>query len=422
MPRINAGRLDDPEFEERVVLIKMIDKVCITGTGVVTALGFDTNTCFQNLCCNMESINTLDNEYLIDFPKKRMINITMPLPGENLKNNYGRACAMSMIAAQQALLEAQIDKKTNNVGLCIGTAAGNTGEFEKWYLDNHNYQLKNLEQKVKSNYPLCSITETISEKYNLTGIRTTISGACASGAIAIQTAFNWISNGLVDIVLCGGVDVWRPLAQISLSKYRLITSNVMKSFDINRNGMLIGEGAGFVILESEKSAVNRGVEMKAYLKGCGSSNDYNSLSGNDNSAKNTVLSMRKALSNAKLGVDDIDCLFANGIATQMSDQNEMMAINEMFQSRTKKEFYITTIKSGIGHILDASGAVNIAIAVETLCNQIVPPIKNLTNPDPSLIGILPSTATPCTIRNIMCSCASFSGYSVHMILGQEITK
>ncbi|MCI8610481.1 MAG: hypothetical protein HFH11_10240 [Dorea sp.] len=412
--------MDDLEFEERVVLINMIDKICITGTGVVTALGFDTNTCFQNLCCKMEAINELDDEYLIDFPKKRMINITTPLPNEDDKNNYGRACAMSMIAAQQALLEAQIDKKTNNVGVCIGTTSGNIGEFEKWYLDNHKHSLSNLEQKIQSNYPLCSITEAISDKYSLTGVRTTISGTCASGAVAIQTAFHWISSGFADIVLCGGVDVWRTLTQITLSKYRLITSNVMKSFDSNRDGMLIGEGAGFIILESEKSAKTRGVEIKAYLKGCGSSNDYKSLSENYSPAENTVLSMRKALLNAALEIDDIDCLFANGLATKISDSHEIIAINEVFQNRIKNEFYITTIKSGLGHILGASGAVNIAIAVETLCNQIVPPIKNLTNPDPSLVvGILPSAATPCTIKNIMCSCTSFSGYSIHMILGKE---
>lgn len=396
-------------------------KVYITGIGVVNAFGSGCDAFFQNLCLNRCAAANLLEDQLQDFFKKKAVLILDGKKDQSEKDRYGRACYFMMQAAKQAVSEAEIDSRTINkfrVGLCVGTAAGDTGDMESWYCANYRQPLTKRQSPQLKRYPLQNIADTIAEKYGISGPVVTVTAACASGALALETAYDWIKRDKVDIALCGGVDVFRPLAHFTLAKYRIMASEQFRPFDINREGILLGEGAGMLVLESYKTVKKRN-SAAVSIYGSGSSFDCFSLSGKDKSAQNIVSAMQNALSCAQMKPNQIDCILAHGIGTAVGDAAEMLAVNTVFSKNIENCIPVTAIKGAIGHTQGASGILNAIVAVEIIRRQVIPPIVNTIKTDPLLehMGVLAQPLS-CKVNTVMSNCLSFGGHASSLILGK----
>lgn len=398
-------------------------KVYITGIGVVNALGSGRDAFFQNLCLNRCAAANLPEDQLQDFFKKKAVRIPDEKKDQSEKDHYGRACYFMLQAAKQAVSEAEIDSgtiKKFRVGLCVGTAAGDTGDMESWYCaNNYRQPLTKRQSPQLKRYPLQNIADTIAEKYGISGPVVTVTAACASGALALETAYDWIKRDQVDIALCGGVDVFRLLAHFTLAKYRIMASEQFRPFDIDREGILLGEGAGMLVLESYKTVKKRNRAAAVSVYGTGSSFDCFSLSGKDKSAQNIVSAMHNALSCAQLKPNQIDCILAHGIGTVVGDAAEMSAVNAVFSKNRENCIPVTAIKGAIGHTQGASGILNAIVAVEIIRRQVIPPIVNTIKTDPLLehMGVLAQPLS-CKVNTVMANCLSFGGHASSLILGK----
>lgn len=397
-------------------------KVYITGIGVVNALGLGCDAFFQNLCLNRCAAANLPEEQLQDFFKKKAGLIPDEKKDPSEKDRYGRACYFMLQAAKQAVSEAEIDSgtiKKFRVGLCVGTAAGDTGDMENWYCANYWQPLTKRQSPQLKRYPLQNIADTIAEKYEISGPVVTVTAACASGALALETAYDWIKRDQVDIALCGGVDVFRLLAHFTLAKYRIMASEQFRPFDIDREGILLGEGAGMLMLESYETVKKRNKAAVVSIYGTGSSFDCFSLSGKDKSAQNIVSAMQNALSCAQLKPNQIDCILAHGIGTAVGDAAEMSAVNAVFSKNRENRIPVTAIKGAIGHTQGASGILNAIVAVEIIRRQVIPPIVNTIKTDPLLehMGVLTQPLS-CKVNTVMANCLGFGGHASSLILGK----
>ena len=357
------------------------------------------------------------------FFQKKAVRIPDEKKDQSEKDHYGRACYFMLQAAKQAVSEAEIDSgtiKKFRVGLCVGTAAGDTGDMESWYCaNNYRQPLTKRQSPQLKRYPLQNIADTIAEKYGISGPVVTVTAACASGALALETAYDWIKRDQVDIALCGGVDVFRLLAHFTLAKYRIMASEQFRPFDIDREGILLGEGAGMLVLESYKTVKKRNRAAAVSIYGTGSSFDCFSLSGKDKSAQNIVSAMHNALSCAQLKPNQIDCILAHGIGTVVGDAAEMSAVNAVFSKNRENCIPVTAIKGAIGHTQGASGILNAIVAVEIIRRQVIPPIVNTIKTDPLLehMGVLAQPLS-CKVNTVMANCLSFGGHASSLILGK----
>jgi len=208
-----------------------------------------------------------------------------------------------------------------------------------------------------------------------------VASACATGSHAIGEAMRMIERGHADVVLAGGTEA--ALTSLCLAAFRrmgaLSTEGVSRPFDARRDGFIMGEGAGVLVLEQEDHARARGATVYGRIVGYGASNDAFDMVQPDEGGLGALVAMRAALADADLVPDDIDFISAHGTSTPINDRIETIAIRELFGADAPP---ISSTKSAIGHLLGAAGATEALVCVETLRRGVMPPTINYEEPDP----------------------------------------
>jgi 3-oxoacyl-[acyl-carrier-protein] synthase II len=255
--------------------------------------------------------------------------------------------------------------------------------------------------------PLDRLTEILGDHYGLNGGRYTNCSACAAGAQAVGEAFRRLRDGTAEVVLAGAADsVLNPLALGGFSLLQILSTEndqpqrACRPFEATRQGTVLGEGAAFVVMETLERAQSRGARIYAEVLGYGSSLDAYRVTDPEPAGAGAALSMTRAMADAKLRPEQIDCINAHGTGTLKNDLAETMAIKQALGARAC-EIPITANKSMTGHLIAASGAVEAAASALTLFTGKVPPTINLARRDPQ-----------CDLDYVAEGCRDFNGLTV----------
>jgi 3-oxoacyl-[acyl-carrier-protein] synthase II len=271
-----------------------------------------------------------------------------------------------------------------------------------------------------------SVANHLADKFGTKGSPISLSTACASGASAIQLGVEAIRRGETDTALCIGSD--GSISPEALVRFSLLsalsTSNdnpqgAARPFSKNRDGFVMAEGAGALVLESYESAKARGAKILGVIEGCGEMADAFHRTRSSPDGKPIIGCILKALKDAGLAADDIDYVNAHGTGTPENDKMEHLGVSSVFGERMKS-VPISSNKSMIGHTLSAAGAVEAVFTLLTLQHQRVPPTINYLVPDPAIpLDVVPNQARDAQVRHAISNSFGFGGQNVSLVMGRE---
>ena len=265
----------------------------------------------------------------------------------------------------------------------------------------------------------------ISMAFDAQGPNSTITSACVAGTQAIGEAFRLVARGDADVMLAGGADSRiDPLMLLAytalgaLSRSERDPKQVSRPFDRKRDGFVLGEGAGVLVLEDLDHAKMRGAPIYAEIKGFGSSFDAFSITKPDPEARGAARAIESALAEARVDRRDVDYINAHGTSTRLNDQMETLAVKRVFGEHARR-LPLSSIKSMIGHLIGAAGAVEAVALALTLSDGVVPPTINLTDPDPACdLDYVPQTAREYRTRAAVSTSFGFGGQNGALVMQQ----
>ncbi|MBW1818778.1 MAG: beta-ketoacyl-ACP synthase II, partial [Deltaproteobacteria bacterium] len=262
----------------------------------------------------------------------------------------------------------------------------------------------------------------IAIEFGAKGPNMSIETACAASSHAVGESFRMIREGISDAIITGGAEaVVTPLALGGFCSMRALSTRndepekASRPFDLNRDGFVMGEGAGIMVLEEMEQALERGADIYAEIVGYGLSGDAYHVSAPEPDGEGAIACMRMALDYAGMKPEDLDCINAHGTSTPLNDLSENKAIKALFGDHAYK-LAISSTKSMTGHLLGGAGGVEAVFSCLTLKNGIIPPTINYETPDPECdLDYVPNTARKADVRTIMSNSFGFGGTNASLI-------
>jgi len=405
----------------------------VTGLGVVTSLGASKADNWAKLTAGESGIRTI-SRFPTDGLKTRIAG-TIDFLGEQ-PNSAALSERLADLAAEEAVSEAGIGTRGNFPGplflavppieiewpqrLALGAKSGANDTVTYGDILRVSAQFPEYHPR----FLFGSVADTLAEKFGTKGSPISLSTACASGASAIQLGVEAIRRGETDAALCIGADgSINPEALIRFSLLSaLSTSNdnpqgAAKPFAKNRDGFVMAEGAGALVLESLGSAKARGANILGVLEGCGEMADAFHRTRSSPDGKPIIGCIHNALNDAGIDVDEVDYVNAHGTGTPENDKMEHLGLAAVFGERMKG-IPISSNKSMIGHTLSAAGAVEAVFSLLTLQHQRIPPTINYAVPDPAIpLDVVPNTARDANVRHALSNSFGFGGQNVSLVMG-----
>jgi len=337
-----------------------------------------------------------------------------------------RFAQFAIAAAQEALGQSGLqinEANRDRVGVVIGTGIGGITTM----LENYEVLRERGPERVSPFLVPMMISDSaagmLAIRIGARGPNLALATACATGSNAVGEAAEMIWRGVADAMIVGASEsAVVPLAMAGMNVMTALSTRndapekASRPFDKNRDGFLMGEGAGMVILESFKSAQARGAKILCEFSGYGASDDAYHISAPAENGAGAAICMKLALARAGLKPEDIDYINAHGTSTQLNDKSETAAIKTVFGEYAYK-VPISSTKSMTGHLLGASGAVEAAICAKILAENILPPTINYETPDPVCdLDYVPNTPRPAKPRHVMSNSFGFGGHNATIIL------
>ncbi|MCK9617316.1 MAG: beta-ketoacyl-[acyl-carrier-protein] synthase family protein [Lentimicrobiaceae bacterium] len=397
-------------------------KVVITGCNIISSLGLNWETTWQNLVSGesgVRQISTFNTAAL-----QTQIAAQVPPEFDAYAKNFitrrvsgqmTRVTRMCYVCAKDAITLSGIDFDNFDRTRCaviLGVVSTGNTSVEK-DTTSKNRVLKNMNNAMSA---------WISLEYKLMGPNFTVSAACASSAYAIGIAYDMIKNGMADVVIAGGADSIVNPEEIegfnelfALSVENTPPEKASKPFSANRDGFVIGEGAGILVLESEASALARNAEIYGEIAGYGISSEAYNIMAPMKDGEGIAHTIQIALQNAGISPEDVDYINAHGTSTLLNDKYETMAIEKVFGERART-IPVSSSKSMIGHTIGAAGAIEGIITMLSVKNQLVTPTINLDIPDPELnLDYVPHAARAHRIRYALSNSFAFGGHNATLV-------
>ncbi|SVA47726.1 uncharacterized protein METZ01_LOCUS100580 [marine metagenome] len=332
----------------------------------------------------------------------------------------------ALVTSQEAISHSGLDQSDVNkerVSVIIGSGVGGIQTLE-----NQHGIFSNRGQRRVSPYFVPKMITNIAAgqiaiHHGFQGPNHTVVSACASGTDAIGSATRTIQYGDADVVVTGGVEASiTGLCIAGFANMRALSTRnddptgASRPFDADRDGFVLGEGAASIILEEAEHARSRGASILAEVAGYGSTDDAFHITQPSEGGKGAIAAMQHALSDAQLGVEDVDYINAHGTSTPFNDKTESAAITTLFGEHAKK-VKVSSTKSMIGHSLGASGALEAAACVQAISHNILPPTINYHTPDPECtLDYVPNTAQEAEVNVAMSNSFGFGGHNGVIVL------
>jgi len=413
--------------------------VVVTGMGVVTSLGAGKDENWANLTAGKSGIRTIAR-----FPtgglKTRIAGAVDFIKVEPF-TTPDLCERLSDLAAEEAIAQSGIGRRGDFPGplflavppieidwpqrQLLVEASGTNGEGAT-YDDALRGAATGRFANFHPRFQIASVADHVAEKFGTKGSPISLSTACASGATAIQLGLEAIRRGETDAALCIGTD--GSVNPESLIRFSLLsalsTSNdppegAARPFAKNRDGFVMAEGAGALVLESLESARARGARILGVLEGCGEMADSFHRTRSSPDGKPIIGCMRNALADAGLAPEAIDYINPHGTGTPENDKMECMGVMAVFGERAKS-IPISSNKSMVGHTLSAAGTIEAVFSLLTLQHQRLPPTINYQVPDPAIpLDVVPNKARDAKVSHVLSNSFGFGGQNVSLVLGRE---
>ena len=408
-----------------------MERVVVTGMGVATPLGCNVAEFWNALVAGKSGVQSLEGGIFSGMHTK----IGAVVRGYNENQYFGskearrmsRSSQLGIVAADQAVSQARLDDEKvirQDVGVLVGSSIGGFTAAEPYIsIFNEHDRISPFTIPISMNIGPGS---NISIKYGFQGPLLNMDAACSTAAHSVGHAFNMIRGGNLKVVLTGAADSpFSPAAAAAWVALRAVSSRednpseACRPFSADRDGMVLGEGAGILVLESERHALQRGVPILAELKGYGASADSHHLT--QPNQHGPVLAMQRALADANMTVEDIDYVNAHATGTEWNDKNETNAIKEVFGERAY-EIPVVGNKAAFGHSIAGSGALELIGCILSLRDQMVPPTINYKVPDPECdLDYVIEGKRNLLMKNIMSNSFAFGGSNAVLIVGNYET-
>ena len=323
--------------------------VAVTGLGIISSIGDTTDENFDNLCAKNAGISTPEilqtrHHHLPVGEIKYSNDQLIAKIGLLKKNTATRAALLGIFAIEQILQDLDIKNFPGETGLISGTSVGGMDMTERFYFDYKNN--KSNRKYIQAQHPGFT-TETIAAHFNINSFVTTISTACSSGANAIMQGARLIEAGVLKRVIVGGTDCLTQFTLNGFNSLKILASSDSKAFDENRNGLNLGEGAAYLLLEAEDFLEGR--EVLGRVSGYGNANDAFHQTASSKDGEGAYLAMQKALNMARIPFKNISYINAHGTGTLNNDLAESIALKRIFGD-TIPDFSST--KAYTGHTLE----------------------------------------------------------------------
>lgn len=368
-------------------------RVVVTGLGVVTPIGLGKKVFWENLIKGRSGVRVVDR--FRDYPTW-IAGTVEDFQAENFMDkrdlkktdNYTQyAQAAAVMAVEDAGLVMEKEDR-ERVGVIVGSGIGGLDTIEKQFKILLEKGPRRVSPFLVPMLIANMATGYISIYYGLKGPNLTPATACTTGTHAIGEAFRLLQRGDADVMIAGGAEA--PLTDIAFAGFcaarALTTRNeqpqkASRPFDRHRDGFVMGEGAGIVVLETLEHAQARKAKIYGELAGYGMSGDGYHITAPDPEGRGAYLCMERALLDAAISPDAVDYINAHGTSTQLNDRVETMAIKKLFGSHAYS-LAVSSIKSMVGHLLGAAGGVELVATLLSLTNGMIPPTINYEEPDP----------------------------------------
>lgn len=405
-------------------------RVVITGVGIISPIGSDPNTFWDNLVEGKSGISAVESFDVSQYPCRIAGEIKDFDPARYMEKKEAkrvdRFTQFGVAAALEAWKDAGLDRLELNkeeIGVLVGSGIGGIQTIEE--------QLKVLAEKGPrrvSPFLVPALIANMASGYisimlGLKGPNSTVVTACATSTHAIGDAWHIIKRGDAEIMLAGGAEAAiSHLAFSGFSSARALSTRndqperASRPFDKERDGFVMGEGAGVVILETLERAISRGAHIYGEITGYGMSGDGYHMTAPDPEGRGAFLSMQRALASAALEPEHIDYINAHGTSTEFNDKIETQAIKNLFSEHAYK-MAVSSTKSMTGHLLGAAGAVELIATLLILENQVIHPTTNYDYPDPECdLDYVPYPYRDRTVNLAMSNSFGFGGTNATIVI------
>ncbi len=399
----------------------MSDRIVISGIGIVSSIGIGMDECIDSLKKERSGIGKLkyfDSIHKDEIPVAEVKASSDELMAKaELSENrvYTRTALMGMLAAKEAVNDSGITaKETELAGVVSATTVGGMVKSENLYLDFLNIDNSN---EYIGTHDCGDHTEKIASYLGLMGYRTTISTACSSAANAIMHGARLIHHGILDKVIVGGTDALSRFTLNGFNTLMILDRNTCHPFDENRNGLTIGEGAAYLVLESEKSAKATAKKFYGYLSGYANANDAYHQTASSPEGTGAILAMTNAMKLAGLSPGQIDYINAHGTGTINNDLSEGVAIQEIFGKNIPP---LSSTKPYTGHALGAAGSIEAIFSLLAINHGFLLPNMNFKTQMKELdFSPVLSFQDGKTINNVLSNSFGFGGNNTTLIFSKE---
>ena len=401
------------------------EKIVITGLGAVTPNGNHVDEYWANLISGVSGIGPITYFDSSNHRVKIAGQLTNFDPETVLDAKEIRKLdsfsVYALAATHEAVEMSGLDNNQFNpdrVGVTIGTGVGGIQTLE----DQQGVINQKGARRVSPQFVPKMIANIagghLSMRWNLKGPNQTVTSACASATDAIGMAMRLILAGDADAMVTGGTEASITGLTIAgfanmraLSQSNENPTSASRPFDKDRNGFVLGEGSGMIVIETESHAKKRGANILAELAGYGSTDDAFHITQPAEGGIGALKAMERAVKDANLNLEDIDYINAHGTSTPFNDKNESAAIRDLFKDHSKK-LRVSSTKSMTGHLLGAAGGIEAVASVKTIMHQMIAPTINYDTPDPECnLNYVPNTAQDSQVNAVLSNTFGFGGHN-----------
>lgn len=406
-------------------------RIVITGMGVVSCFGNDVDVFYQNLLAGHSGVKKISQFPCEEFPTRIAAEISNFDPGEYIDKKQARRVdkfiAYTMVAGKKALemgkMNPEVLEKLNKARCGVLVSSGMGGM--KIFADGVEDLLQKGLRKVTPFFVPYILTNMggalLAMDIGFMGPNYSISTACATGNNAIIAAANHIRRGDADVMLCGGAEAAiLPMGLAGFCACRALSQRndeperASRPWDKNRDGFVMGEGAGVLLLESLEHALARGAPILAEYLGGGLSCDAYHMTEPKPDGEGVILCIKNALNDAGVTAEDINYINAHATSTPLGDMAELNALKQVFKDPTRIKLNAT--KSMIGHLLGGAGGVEAIATVKAITDGIVHPTINLDNPEEGIGFHIPTKAEKCEVKVALSNSFGFGGHNASIVL------
>ena len=397
----------------------MDQNIVISGMGAITACGVGVSQLWKSVLNNQSSVKEFTHHYNL----KNKINIAAKITNFNHTDYFSRQTridlfsAYAAIATREAILDSKISQEEISdirTGIILGNGFPAAESIYNFISKLNNESRTNDIFTIPRAMTNAAISYICIEN-KIFGPSYPLGSGCAASNQAIGLAYQLICAGILDRAIVGGTEATiQPWVMRAWEYMNSLTTTSIKPFSIDRDGIVLGEGSGMLILEREKDVLSRGKKPYAYVMGYGTSNDAYHLVQPDN--EGLVKAMSMAIKDSGLSISDINYINAHGTGTKLNDKNEISGIRRVF-GKHADTLPVSSTKPIYGHMIAATGAIEAIITIKAMENSFVPPTINFTKADPECdMDVIPNIGRNMSIKYAMTNNFAFGGNNTSLIL------